>query len=68
MIQYVKNLERSIDENLYNKLSEKPTEVIKRFYGFNEYKKGFENIFSTFQIKIEKNLAITKRVLEERTK
>ena len=66
--QYATTLEESIDRILYNKLSEKPTEVVKRFYDFNKYKIDFQNIFSVFPAKIEKNLAITKRVLEERAK
>ncbi|MDP2672471.1 MAG: hypothetical protein Q8O84_01520 [Nanoarchaeota archaeon] len=66
--QYTKNLGMNIDGDLYKTLSEKPIEVVKRFYDFNQYKSSRGNLFSTFQIQTENNLTITKKVLEERTK
>ena len=66
--QYAKSLETNIDRNLYKKLSEKPIEVVQRFYNFNKYKTGLQDLFSIFPEKIEKNLAVTKKVLEERAK
>ena len=66
--QYAKSLETNIDRNLYKRLSEKPTEVVQRFYDLNKYKTGLQDLFSIFPAKIEKNLEITKNVLEERAK
>lgn len=56
----------SIPESLYNRLNQKPTEVVQRFRDLNEKAYTFRKAISPFRTKIEINITTADKVLEER--
>lgn len=58
----------SIPKELYERLSDKTTEVVQRFYDLNQRHFSFWNIVSPFRTRVEINLEAASLVLEGKAK
>jgi len=67
MPQYVRTFQVNVAGELYDRLSEKPTKIVQKYYNFLKNKIGLIDILSPIPLKKEKAMLTAKKVLEERS-